>query len=361
MFFGLSLLVLSLFAPSAAQAHLGSTKYLDVELGPGGATALVAVEAVDASMELGLGEEVREAEAAALRARSAEVRRWISEGVRLSGAGGPCGVDAGPVTAVTRDERAYLEVTLSFTCPGGGPYTLRDDTIFADDPQHEAFVRVLSSGETDARILRRGRQEAAIGSPPSSAELAGLYFTEGAIHLVTGYDHVLFLLSLMLAAGLVAARDGRRKALADIALLVTAFTLGHSVTLAAAALEWVVLPSRLVESAIALSIVAVAGLNIVAPAARRPMPYLAVGFGLVHGFGFSAVLAEQGLPGSQRVLALVAFNVGIEVAQLAFVAAFMVPLGALAKWEGYERVVVRGGSGVIAVIAGYWFVTRAFI
>lgn len=346
-----------LLAPAVAHAHLGSTKYLDVELEAEGASVDIAVEAVDASMELGLGEEVDEL---ALARSEAEVVRWLTTGVSLRGAEGPCLVEGGGIAFTTRDERAYLETQLEFRCPGGGPYTLRDETVFGDDPQHEAFVRVRASGETDARILRRGRQEAAIGAPPSATKLALLYLSEGAIHLVTGYDHVLFLLSLILAAGLVAARSGRRKALADIALLVTAFTLGHSVTLVAAALEWVVLPSRLVESAIALSIVAVAGLNVFAPAARRPMPFLAFGFGLVHGFGFSAVLAEQGLPGSQRVLALVAFNVGIEVAQLAFVALFLLPLAALAKRDSYERVVVRGGSLVIALIAAYWFVTRAF-
>jgi hypothetical protein len=170
---------------------------------------------------------------------------------------------------------------------------------------------------------------------------------------------VLFLLSLVLAAGLVAAREGTRKALRDVAILVTAFTIGHSVTLIAAALGVVVLPSRLVESLIAASIIVVAGANVWKPEARKSIPWLAFGFGLIHGFGFSSVLAEYGLPTGHRVLALLCFNVGIELAQLAFVAVVLFPLAWAARYDGYRAVVVRGGSVVIALLAAVWLAERA--
>jgi hypothetical protein len=353
------LLVAGWWPPAIASAHLGSTKYLDVELGDSEVVVEAAVEAVDASMELGLGEDFAED---ALTERSARIGEWLGDGIRIEGGGRACSADASDLRFTTRDERRFVEVTLRYRCEGGGPYVLEDDTVFPDDPQHEAFVRVVASGETDARILRRGRQNAELGTPPSASSLAWLFIVEGAIHLATGYDHILFLLSLVLAAGLVAVRRSRREALRDVAIIVTAFTLGHSVTLVAAALEWVVLPSRPVEAIIALSIVVVALLNVAKPGARKPMPYLAVGFGLIHGFGFSSVLAEQGLPGHQRVLALVAFNVGIEVAQLLFVALLLWPLSRLAQHEeSYERWVVRGGSTAIALIAGLWFVERVFL
>jgi hypothetical protein len=266
---------------------------------------------------------------------------------------------AGTPRFSTRDERRFVEIALRYRCPGGGPYTLSDATVFADDAQHEAFVRVVAASDVDARILRRGRQTAELGTPPSTGALVWLYLVEGALHLATGYDHILFLLSLVLAAGLVAVRRSRKEALRDVAIIVTAFTLGHSVTLVAAALEWVVLPSRPVEALIALSIIVVALLNLVAPDARRPMPFVAFGFGLIHGFGFSSVLAEQGLPAEKRVVALVSFNVGIELAQLALVAALLFPLSLLARDQrSYERWVVRGGSAVIAVMALVWLVER---
>ncbi len=355
----LVLAVLAWWPATIASAHLGSAKYLDVALGEEEVVVDVAVEAVDASMELGLGETVDED---ALAHDSDRIGAWLTEGIHVESAGGPCRATPSPILFTTRDERRFIELTLRYECQGTGPYVLEDTTIFEDDPQHEAFVRVALSGDTDARILRRGRQRTELGTPPTWQSLVTLYLMEGAIHLATGYDHILFLLSLVLAAGLVAVRRSQKDALRDVAIIVTSFTVGHSVTLVAAALEWVVLPTRPVEALIALSIVVVALMNVIKPGDRRPMPYLAVGFGLIHGFGFSSVLAEQGLPAQKRVLALVSFNIGIEVAQLLFVALLLWPLARLARNEvAYQRWLVRGGSFAIAALAGVWFVERAFL
>src|SRR5690606_14566583 len=117
-------------------------------------------------------------------------------------------------------------------------------------------------------------------------------------------------------------------------------------------------PSRLVESTIAGSIALVALLNLWRPDERREMPWLALGFGLVHGLGFSGVLAELGLPARARVLSLLAFNVGIEIAQLAFVAALLPPLAWLAGKPGHRTWIVRGGSVAIALLALAWLVER---
>jgi hypothetical protein len=344
------------FGAVPARAHLGSTKFVHLERTDTGAVAEIFVDAIDVSMELGLGEDADEA---AIAARSEAVERWLAGGIALRAGDEPCEASAAFRGFVTRDDRRFARIEQRWRCPGRAEAAvLRDETVFPDDAQHEVFVRVRFSGETSPRILRAGRQEAAIGGAPSAGALVLLYLEEGAFHLATGYDHVLFLLSLVLAAGLVARAQGRRRALRDVAILVTAFTLGHSVTLAAAALEWIVLPSRLVESVIAASIIVVALANIWRPRERRAMPWLAGGFGLVHGFGFSSVLAEQGLPYGQRALALLSFNVGIELAQLAFVGVLLLPLAWLARFDGYERVVVRGGSIVIALLAAVWLLER---
>jgi hypothetical protein len=170
---------------------------------------------------------------------------------------------------------------------------------------------------------------------------------------------LLFLLSLLLTAGELAKKHGQRRALKDVAFVVTAFTLGHSVTLVAAALGVIVLPARLVESVIAASIVVVAVLNIARPESRKHMPYLALCFGLIHGFGFSSVLSDLGLPSRARVLCLLSFNVGIELAQLGCVAVAIGPLAWLATKPGYREWVVRGGSMVIAALATFWMIERA--
>jgi hypothetical protein len=341
--------------PGSASAHLGSSKYLDVAIHRGGATVTVAVDSIDAGVELGLGEEA--APRAVLRER-ARLARWLEEGISISRDGHRCRAAASEPVATIRDARAFVEVAIEYACGRGHELVLCDRTVFADDPRHEAFVRVHGGGSTSAEILRRGRQETVLTSPKTSGEVFTLYLAEGAIHFATGYDHVLFLLALLLAAGLVARERGARAAMKDVAFIVTAFTIGHSVTLAAAALEWVVLPSGPVEIAIALSIAAAATVNLVKPNARRGASATALGFGLVHGFGFSSVLGEQGLPTGLEVLALFAFNLGIELAQLGVVAIVLWPLARASKSDRYEPLVLRGGSIAIATIAFYWAIER---
>jgi len=110
---------------------------------------------------------------------------------------------------------------------------------------------------------------------------------------------------------------------------------------------------------IAASILLVAVLNYARPEARAQMPWIALGFGLVHGFGFSGVLAELGLPARARVLSLLSFNVGIELAQLAAVLVAIGPLTWLARRPGYRTWVVKGGSVVIGLLATFWMIERA--
>lgn len=344
---------IALLSSTTASAHLGSRKYLRVEVGDRLVTIEAEIEAIDASMELGLGEEV---DREALSARTAAIQLWLREGIVVVAGDEECASDVGEFEWVDRDDVAFMRTDLSFRCGEGRPLALRDDTVFADDPQHEALVYIAFESGEDAEVLRRGRQTMDL-APAGAGKIAGVFLWEGVLHFAFGYDHVLFLLSLLLAAGFVSRKDGFRKALKDVAILITAFTLGHSVTLIAAALQVVVLPIQPVEVTIAASIVVVAMLNVWRPEQRGPLPYLAVGFGLIHGFGFSSVLAELGLPGSHAVLALVCFNVGIEVAQLTFAAVVLPLLVWAAKQKGY-RAFVRGASVLIALLAVFWVVER---
>jgi hypothetical protein len=343
--------------PSDARAHRGSTTYLVVEPTDDGARLTAQVEIVDAAVELGLGEA---AEEGAVLAEHDRVAAWLTTGITLRGDGGPCSATAGEVVRSESEDTPRLSVDIVYACPA--PRTslvLYDDTIFVNDAQHESFVRERFGSGDETRVLRVGRQDAAIGAPISLAALLGQFLWEGVMHLLTGYDHLLFLLSLLLTAGELAKKHGQRQALKDVGLVVTAFTLGHSVTLVAAALGVVVLPARLVESVIAASIVVVAVLNIARPESRKHMPYLALCFGLIHGFGFSSVLADLGLPSRARVLCLLSFNVGIELAQLGCVVLALGPLAWLASKPGYRQWIVRGGSMVIAALATFWMFERA--
>ncbi len=337
--------------PGIGRAHLGSTAYVEVEGTDDGAVLTGDLDAIDAAMELGLTED---ADWATLSPHAPAIRSWVSGGWTLQRGGQPCaGQVAGP-TRTERNDTPYLRFEVTFRCEAEGALAFGDALVFPDDGQHETYVRLIPGGET--HILRRGRQEVTLGESDALGTL-GVFLWEGVLHFVTGYDHVLFLFSLIFAAGFVLRRRGKKAALKDVLALVTAFTVGHSVTLIAAALGWVVLPIQPVEIAIAASIVVVAAVNLWRPEERRAMPAIALGFGLIHGFGFSAVLGELGLPRQFAVGALLAFNVGIEVAQLVAAALVFALFGSLARWERYPQV-VRGGSALIALVALYWVVER---
>lgn len=345
-------------AATSAAAHAGTSRRIQAEVREGGAALRVEVEAVNAATALGLGASI---DADALLPHAALVQRWLGDGLRLEGEGGPClGIAAAP-TLEGEGDAARLVVELDYACPAPmGVVRLHDDTVLDAGPAHETFVSVRGlDGSSHAHVLRDDVRSVELGRTPAASETAAAFVVEGGLHLVTGYDHMLFLLSLILAAGLVVRRQGMRPALRDVAWVVTAFTLGHSVSLCAAALGWVSLPTTAVEIAIAASIVLVALGNVVRPEASIARPWLAGAFGLVHGFGFSSVLAELGLPPAHRVLALLSFNVGIEIAQLAFVAVVLVPLARLAQLDGYRRFVLQGASLVIAACGGMWLVERA--
>ena len=144
-----------------------------------------------------------------------------------------------------------------------------------------------------------------------------------------------------------------------MAKVVTAFTLAHSVTLTLATLGLVSLPSRLVESAIACSVV-LAALNNVWPIVRQRLWLLAFGFGLLHGLGFAGALLDLGLPAHAMVVPLLAFNLGVELGQLAIVALLLPLIFALRETSLYPRLMLRAGSSAIAVLGGLWLVERAF-
>ena len=240
-------------------------------------------------------------------------------------------------------------------------------TLFADiDPQHRGLLNLSAGGTTRTALF--GPQE-----PQQAFKLTETsrwkqlfdYAREGVWHIWIGFDHILFLLSLLLpAVGVWAGRRWRpvdtfSQALWDVLRIVTAFTVAHSITLSLATLGLVSLPSRLVESSIAASVV-LAALNNIWPVFHGRRWMVAFAFGLIHGFGFASVLVDLGLPQGALALALLGFNLGVEAGQLAIVAAFLLLAYPVRRSAFYRRVVLLGGSLLIAVVAAAWLVERAF-
>ena len=150
-----------------------------------------------------------------------------------------------------------------------------------------------------------------------------------------------------------------KSAFVDVFKIVTAFTLAHSITLTLATLQVITLPSRWVESAIAMSVI-FAALNNISPMIPTRRWVAAFGFGLIHGFGFASVLSDFGLPQNALLLTLIGFNAGVELGQLTVVAVFLPIAFALRKSWLYRKLVLIGGSALIALIAAVWFAERAF-
>ncbi|MCY3739244.1 MAG: HupE/UreJ family protein [Gemmatimonadaceae bacterium] len=216
---------------------------------------------------------------------------------------------------------------------------------------HRILLRIQVPGRpAEAALLSASEPVHRIGLSSWERESlwaqAARFLVLGVEHIFLGYDHVLFLLALIV----VGSRLG------TLVKIVTAFTVAHSVTLILAALEWVSLPSRLVESGIALSIAYVAAENFWL---RRPDHrwILTFFFGFVHGFGFANVLRDLGLPSRGLVTSLLAFNVGVEVGQVAIVALLFPLILWSARRPGHARI-VRGLSAVILLFGIGWLVER---
>lgn len=262
---------------------------------------------------------------------------------------------------------AYSVMRFAASCPAQVTTLEIAYSLFADlDPQHKGLLRLEHGAATRTAIFspERARQSFELAKISALTQFFD-YAREGVWHIWIGFDHILFLLSLLLPAVLV-LEGGRWQSVArfppafwEVFKIVTSFTVAHSITLSLAALSVISLPSRLVESAIAVSVV-LAALNNVLPVVHGRRWMVAFAFGLIHGFGFASVLKDLGLPQGALLIALVGFNLGVEVGQLAIVSAFLPATYWLRASWFYRRLVFTGGSLAIVAIAGIWLVERAF-
>jgi hypothetical protein len=201
--------------------------------------------------------------------------------------------------------------------------------------------------EAEAAPSRTTESGSRRSSDQTALDRLRLFFWFGVTHIVEGYDHILFLLSLIVVSKF-----------RELVKIVTSFTVAHSITLAVATLEWVRIPSEVVESAIAATIVYTAAENfwIRDTSGRWKLTFV---FGLIHGFGFAGILGGLNLPAEGFVRSLLAFNLGVEAGQLAIVAVLALPCALLAR-RTWGRKVQLLLSAVIALFGVGWFIDRAF-
>jgi hypothetical protein len=302
-----------------------------------------------------------------VRSKHDEIRAYALSRLALSAAQQACTNQVLEQLIDHHTDGAYSVLRFRVDC--GGPIerlSVDYRLLFDIDAQHKGLLRLTQGGHTSTAIFSRESptQEFSI-EERSRLNESVQFIREGIWHIWLGFDHVLFLLALLLPAVLIRVQGHWQAAGTfssvcwNVVSIVTAFTLAHSLTLSLAALDVVRLPSRLVESTIAASVV-LAGLGNLYPTMISRRWMVAFGFGLIHGFGFAAVLTELGLPHDSLLLSLVSFNVGVEIGQLAIVAAFL-PLAYLIRrtWS-YPKLVLTGGSLAVIAIALVWFTERAF-
>jgi len=396
---GVVLLVLVVTGLSSdVAAHNRSISHSTLELDDAGARLQVRFSALDLSqLKLASSDGEDAVDPVAL---------YASQHLLLERDGVPCAPAETPHALIAPE--GWRVVAWRVSCPVGGR-SLRSDLLLDVAPSHLHFARVRDpQGKVTERVLAEGDDAWALDEGSGALAGAGTsfigYVVLGLEHIVTGWDHLAFVAALLLLA----------HTLREVATLVTAFTLAHSVTLALAVLGLVQPDAVAVESLIGFSIALVAAENAWLLAGRdrtipaialalllamavlaalgvgslRPLALLGLGlfslchfalldgatrparlraaiafaFGLVHGFGFAGILAEMELPSDRLVHALVGFNVGVELGQLAVVAVLWPLLRLLARWqEGRaERLVAEAGSAAICGIGLFWFLTRAF-
>ena len=302
-----------------------------------------------------------------VRARERAIATYAFTHLQVSSGGERCPLDQTGQLIDSHTDGAYAVLTFTGACPQAGPTLALDYRLFEGlDPQHRGLLNFVEDGESRSVVFSADAPHRIVGGDAGGplAQFA-TYLNEGVSHIWTGFDHILFLLSLLLPAVLVRRQrawepgTSFRSASVEVAKVVTAFTLAHSITLTLAALAIVVLPSRFVESGIALSVV-LAALNNLFPVVANGRWIAAFGFGLLHGFGFAGALHDLGLPAGSLALSLFGFNLGVEAGQLAIVAVFLPVAFALRSTWAYRRVMFAGGSVVTASVAMLWLVERAF-
>ena len=341
-------LLLLVIAPGALAHTGGTTGYAALVID--GATIRYTLTLWPATLPAAAGAELQRTRGGDAVSRD----RWLAtlrEKIVLTADGRRCA--AGPASApLPAPAPETITMVVEFTCAGTvRDLVVRDDVFDVLGADHHTLARVDAAGRTWQLAFAPETREARVTvERPGLLRGAASFVRLGVEHILTGWDHLLFLLALLLPGGGALA----------LAKIVTAFTIAHSVTLSLAVLDLVTLPDRLVEAVIALSIAAVAAETLFMQTTVRRRWIVSFCFGLVHGFGFSSAVRELGLPAQSLALALFGFNVGVELGQ-GLVVAVALPLLSALRRSGSAPRLIRGSSVAILLVGLVLFVERAFL
>lgn len=354
---------LLLFVCASSWAHQGSEGYVQLRQTTEGARLQVDAALRDLDLPLKVDADGNgQLTAGEINLAWPAIDTYVKSHVQVLG----CELSAKAQTVITRDDTAYASLVYDVRCAQAATRLTAPAirySLFKDiDANHRATASIEWAGVVTAQVLNP-QDAAAVETPNQAFAEPWTFVLEGIHHIVTGYDHVLFLLCLLFPSVMRRTDKGwvpveqLSQALWPVLGIVSAFTLAHSITLTLAALQWVSLPASLIEPLIAVTI-AIAALDNLLPVLGRRRLLMTFLFGLIHGFGFAGVLEELQLPTSAFIGALLQFNLGLELGQVTIVAVVAGLLFLVRERAAYVPWVMRGGSMAAITVAVAWFIER---
>jgi hydrogenase/urease accessory protein HupE len=339
------------FSARPTSAHPVPFSYLDLRLQPDAIEGTVVAHIFDLAHDLHIDPAERLLDPTVASQQSAAIARLFSERLTVTANG----VTLTPQWSYAQvvAERQSLKVAVRYAMSGRAGTVTVTAKMFPYDPQHQTFLNIYEDAALTQAILDGGRTtfEYFAGTRQGAFAVVQKFLPAGIHHILIGPDHLLFLVGLLLLGGTVR----------QLAVIVTSFTVAHSITLSLAALNIVSPPARIIEPAIALSIIYVGADNLLIRDGRDVRAWIAFAFGFIHGFGFANVLREMDLPARALGWSLFSFNIGVEIGQLLVVAVVATALAALrARSEAAGRQLAFAGSIVVMAAGAFWFIQRVF-
>ena len=334
-----------------ASAHPVPFTYLDLHLQPDAIDGTLVAHIFDLAHDLNIEPAERLLDPTVAARQSTAIASLLAPRLAVSANGQLLVPQWSAVEVVADRQSLKLSIHYALARPTG---TLVVTTrMFPYDPQHQTFLNIYEGTALTQAILDGGRNtfEYYAGTRQGVIAVVSRFLPEGIHHIVVGPDHLIFLVGLLLLGGTVR----------QLAVIVTSFTLAQSLTLSLAAFNLFSPPARIIEPAIALSIVYLGADNLLIRGGRDVRAWIACAFGFIHGFGYAGVLRDMDLSPRALGWSLVSFNVGVEIGQLLVVAVVATALAALrSRNEAAGRQLAFAGSVVVMAAGAFWFIQRVF-
>jgi hypothetical protein len=366
LFLFLSVSLIALLLVTGARAHKPSDSYLALALDERSISGQwdIALRDLDHAIGLDVNGD-RAITWGEVRSKHDDIEAYALARLELTVPNGACTINAADHLINEHSDGRYASMILSGHCPSPIDSLVLDYQLMFDlDSLHRGLLSVEAAGVTQTHLLSPDHNRLVLDmqAPGLMGQAIG-YLKSGIWHIWIGIDHILFLVTLLFGSfvrrsnGAWRIAPSLRGSLFDVLGIVTAFTLAHSITLTLATLKLVNLPSAPIEALIAASII-IAALNNLYPVITRRIWLLALVFGLIHGFGFAGALSDFGLPSSALALALLSFNLGVEVGQIVIVGVFVLIVLAVRPIKRNYSPLATCSQVAVAAIGAFWVVER---